>query len=345
MTFYQRQTTFLLTAFMVVSGQAQSVFDWSVAQQAPASHVQFHTPVVSPIRTVSLTGSIPLTDNRKLGRLSTQKFNDAIAAEIRQSLDSLLSVQGANLASLDVRGFGAPIGNFRRNETRSTARAVDLKTALMSTPLGTGTLSVTWITEDWDSIASLINHSHLPLSQAAADIIRSVEVADGRESQLRMLGNGSLYERLQHDIFPQVCRLEFTATVNIPQQYTHTGWLPLDNDRTPMSLSDLYAAATRFPRDSREFGDMVNVIVRLYPDNTDARINAAAVALVRGELKRAEGLLHGMDTNPRAYHNLGILYLLKGESQRAEVYLKMAQAEGVQESTLVLSELTTHPTK
>ena len=323
------------------ASQAHKSTTTTVPQRScpPATWLQFLKPTVNQTRQQTVSGCIPLTDERKIGRLSTRKFNKVVAEDIQQRLSSLLDAEGTRLASLDIRGYGAPIGNYRRNEVRSTARAVDLKAALVQSPLGTGALSVTWQTEDWDSIARLIAAGNLTLSRAATDIIRAVDVTAGREDQLRMLGGGSLYRQLRTDVFPQVCRLEYTAVVETDNHDTASGWLSLDGERSAMSMADLYAVASRFSRDSKEFGDMMETIVRLYPDNTEARINAAAVALLRSQTDRAARLLEGLETEPRAYHNIGVLHLMRGDRSKAEVYLRMARAAGVAESSTVLSSL------
>ena len=53
------------------------------------------------------------------------------------------------------------------------------------------------------------------------------------------------------------------------------------------------------------------------------------MALLRGDAARARRYLQPWDTDHRAWCNLGLLNLLEGNRDKAEVYLRMAAADGV----------------
>ena len=84
---------------------------------------------------------------------------------------------------------------------------------------------------------------------------------------------------------------------------------------------------------SREYNDLVDLMARLFPDNAEANIDAAGVALLRGDLKLAAKYLKSWQTDSRAY------CMLQGDFQKAEVYLQMAEAAGVKEATSALNYL------
>lgn len=64
--------------------------------------------------------------------------------------------------------------------------------------------------------------------------------------------------------------------------------------------------------------------VRLHPNDPVARINAAGAALIHGNLGKAAELLGACQSDTRSYANLGILHLLRGDRQKADIYLQMA---------------------
>ena len=106
-----------------------------------------------------------------------------------------------------------------------------------------------------------------------------------------------------------------------------------------MSLTGLVATAQNFTVGSREYNDIVDLTARLFPDNAEANINAAGVALMRGNVGQAEQYLRNWLTDPRAYNNIGVMYMLQGNWAKAEVYLEMAQSRGVKEATEALNYL------
>ena len=87
---------------------------------------------------------------------------------------------------------------------------------------------------------------------------------------------------------------------------------------------------------TREFDDVMDLAARLFPDNAEANINAAAVALTRHDTALARKYLERWQTDPKAYNNMGVLYLLEGNKDKAEVYLQMAHAAGVSQAQEVL---------
>ena len=307
---------------------------------AKVEWVQFIEPSVESDLQLTFRGTIPLADNRKIGSMNTRRFNEQVFAIMNKELEKQLQVQGTTISHIDIKGYGAPIGNFYTNETRSSARALALKNYLLTeASLGINSVSVTWIAEDWDSIASLVDQSDMRLRAAALDIIRSVDVAKGREAELRNLGSGGPYSQMEHYIFPKVCRIEYVAKLSRSTGDPKGGRLLMGSAPKAMNLADLYATARNFTVASREFNDIVDLSARLFPDNAEANIDAAGVALLRGDIAKAEAYLKPWTTDTRAYNNLGVYYLLSGNLAKAEVYLSMADALGIPSASKALEYL------
>ena len=94
------------------------------------------------------------------------------------------------------------------------------------------------------------------------------------------------------------------------------------------ALSELYTVATGFARGSYEFCEIVALSGRLFPTDPAACINAAGVALLRGDAATARQYLQRLMFDQRAFNNVGLLYLLEGNRDKAEVYLQLATANG-----------------
>ena len=59
----------------------------------------------------------------------------------------------------------------------------------------------------------------------------------------------------------------------------------------------MFATAKSFKVGSREYNDLVDLMARLFPDNAEANIDAAGVALLRGDLKLAAKYLKSWQTD------------------------------------------------
>lgn len=307
---------------MSVSGCAQ--VDW----------IQILDPSEHKTDEFSYTGKIALADSEHIGSMTTGNFNKTILERILNRISGELAKEGISIASINITGYGAPIGDFRHNETRCSARAYELKRYLMSGKhIQPNNVNIAWVTEDWDSITTLIDNSELRFRNAALDIIQNVDVSSGREQQLKMLGGGSLYQNLQEQVFPQVCRLAYEV---ILRREHSAGVVPSSRSVT---LGSLFATAQHFPKGSTDFNDLIDLSARLFPASDDACINAAGVALLKGDLSKAEGYLKDREANARAFNNIGVLYLLKGDRAKAETYLRMASRMGVQEAKAAMKAL------
>ena len=304
----------------------------AVMQPAPAKVVR---PVATAPREwvpfLPLSAALPISEQTVSGTISLSdgQKDKTFCESIAQELKNRLSTEGAVIASLSLQGFGSPVGNYRRNEQQSAARAQQLKEYLIANQAAK-TVSVTWMAEDWQRIIQLAQADNtLILRSAAIDIMQNIDITNGREDQLRMLASGQTYQQLAERVFPQVQRIEYIATLQHP----------MANTSEPAELQSLYKTASGLSRTSSEFNDLVDLAARLYPDNAIASINAAGVALTKGQIDKADRYLSPWQTDVRAYQNLGVLNLLKGDTARAEVYLRMAEAQGIPEAKEVLAKL------
>ena len=220
-------------------------------------------------------------------------------------------------------------------------RSLKLKDYLRENRLTAGTpLEVTWISEDWDSIAALVKQSDMMFREATLDLIGNVDIDKGRERMLMRLADGKPYKYLAEKIFPEVMRVDYRI------EYTRQ---PLDaaeslrlfrtGERRALRLNEFFTVAGSYPQGSTEYNDVLDLAARLFPDSPEANINAAAVALTKGETAKARRYLERFATLPMAYNNMGILCLQEGNRDKAEVYLTMAAAAGVKQADKALKEL------
>lgn len=302
--------------------------------------VEFVQPSAASTETYTASGVIPLYDAKRIGRMSERRFNRTVSGIIRDDIRRQLSQGGASIDAISVHGYGAPAGSYSLNEKSAMQRALSLKRGMMKNRLtSSNALGVTWTAEDWDSISVLTAASSMSLKDAVCNIIRAVEVVNGRENEIKLLDHGVPYRFMQAAIFPRVCRVEYTLTVRRRSLDAESGILMLKNNPSQMSLSDLYAVAQNYNVGSREFNDIIDLSARLFPESAEAGINAAGVALIRGDVKLARKYLSRRMTDSRAYNNIGVMYMMAGNRDKAEVYLNMAKAQGVSQADEAMKQL------
>ena len=312
------------------------------------SLVNFIQPAPDKDTLHCITGSIPYfkrkegqKDGKQLGELSEEKQNFEIYCRLRDALHDVRQEMGTELAKISVTGYGVPVGNLKKNETNALIRALKLKEYLRENRLaGRTLLDVSWISEDWDSITSLVKKSDMLLKEATLDLINNIEIVKGRERMLMSFADGKPYKYLMEKIFPEVMRVDYRIEyTRKPLGAAESLQLLRSGKQRALHLNEFFAVAGSYPVGSTEYNDILDLAARLFPESPEANINAAAVALSKKELSKARGYLEPFATLPIAYNNMGILCLLEGNRDKAEVYLTMAAATGVEQAIKALEQL------
>lgn len=114
--------------------------------------------------------------------------------------------------------------------------------------------------------------------------------------------------------------------------------LPANGDGC-ITLECLFALANSYTPGSADYNDIYDLAARLFPDCPEANINAAAIALSKRDTRKARRYLARFSTRPEAFNNMGVLCMLEGNREKAELYLEMAVTAGVERASEVLEEL------
>ncbi len=90
------------------------------------------------------------------------------------------------------------------------------------------------------------------------------------------------------------------------------------------NLEELFQMAFFYPEGSYGFRHIFETAVMLHPTDPVANINAGAIALEKLDLRAAEKYLLPFIDDPRAWNNIGVLYMLKHEPEKAITYIYRA---------------------
>lgn len=294
------------------------------------SWVNFLPPTAEKKKANVIEGSFILDYSRgQKPKYDERNYYEAMY-KLQSVLHQLKSDPNITVGSIQITGFTAPDGNFNQNEKQALNRTLGLTNYIRkNASLENLSFEVNWVAEDWKKITSLVEQSEMPFKAAVLDIIHTIDVVNGREIALMNLAGGSPYQYMKAYIFPQVRRIEYAIDYDVKKR-------PVNGNKisyADMSLSDFYNMALSHPRGSAEFNDLMDLAGRIFPDSPEACINAAAVALTKHDTERARGYLMKFATLPEAGNNIGVLYLLEGNADKAEVYLELARAAGVKQAT------------
>ena len=102
----------------------------------------------------------------------------------------------------------------------------------------------------------------------------------------------------------------------------------------------MFHVAQTYESGSEEFKEVFEVAVRMFPDDPTANVNAAAIELQQGNWNQAEKFLLKSDPQAGATkNNRGVLLMMQGNLDKAEVLFKEAVALGNAEASKNLEEI------
>lgn len=312
----------------------------TISSRDISAWVQFLPPPEEDYRDFTRTGVITWNGKDSIGMMDEKSRNEYICEKLNERIKSVTDQYGSTLSGVAVTGYGYPIGNFDKNIKSGMKSALSLKRYLMNNlSVNTDEVNVGWVSEDWDSIATIVGQSKMLLCDAVTDIIRSVKIVEGREEAIKKLNNSLPYYYMRTNIFPEVRRLKYTLSFSHKAISLDAARQMLKHSPGNLTLKELYSVADSYGQGSREFSDIIDLSACLFPDSPEANINAAAVAMQKGEVKQARKYLTRWRADPRGFEDMGVLNLLEGDRTKAAFYFELAQTSGVPQATAVLKAL------
>ena len=108
-----------------------------------------------------------------------------------------------------------------------------------------------------------------------------------------------------------------------------------------LSLNEMYLVANTYSNGSREFINVFETAVKLFPEDDVAKLNAAIAALSRGDIEMAGQFLDQVKYRelPEYANAAGVLALLRGDYDVAERFLQAASDAGLEVAGKNLKEL------
>ena len=169
-------------------------------------------PKVEEVRQ-TVRGSIVLDYSRgQKTKYDARNFVEAVY-KLLAVTRPLKETPGVSLEGIRLTGYTAPDGDYRANERLGLQRALALKDYIRrEKSFGTVPFEVNWIAEDWKGLTDLIVGSEMAFKESVLDIIRTVDVVDGRERMLMDLAGGTAYHYLSSAFFGKLRRIDYEVS-------------------------------------------------------------------------------------------------------------------------------------
>ena len=110
----------------------------------------------------------------------------------------------------------------------------------------------------------------------------------------------------------------FNKTYTVVNFDVEQGRIIIRENPKYLSLNEMYQVANSYPKGSKDFVNVFDIAVRMYPTDAVANLNAGAVALSQKDLNAAVKFMEKADHNTAEFiNNTGVYNFLNGDINRA----------------------------
>ena len=261
-------------------------------------------------------------------------------AKIRATIDSVRYDKDVTLQAMTIKGYASPEGPYNNNVRLAKGRTETLKKYVMNLySFPAEIISTSYDPEDWGGLRRYVENSNLDNRQAILDIIDSDLAPDPKNEAIKRRFPQQ-YAFLLKEVYPGLRHSDYTVEYTV-RNYTDINEIKeiLRTKPANLSLNEMYLAANTMEVGSPEYNHAFEVAVLLYPENEEANLNAANIAMQEGNLEKAERYLAKAGDGAEAIYARGILKALQADYPAALDLFRQAARLNVADAPAAISQI------
>lgn len=260
--------------------------------------------------------------------------------KIIATIDEVKNNPDTRITSIAIKGYASPEGTYRNNTRLAKGRTATLKDYVQKQyQLAEGVMKTDFEPEDWAGLRRYVAESDLVHKQEILALIDSDREPDNKEWKIKSTYPQE-YAFLLKEVYPGLRHSDYVVEY-VVRAYTDVEEAKkvLATNPGNLSLQELYMIADSYPQGSDEYNEVFATMVRLYPADEVANLNAANVAMQRKDLVSAKKYLQKAGESALAVYARGVCAGLGGDYQAARTYLEQAKKQGVKDAEEALAQI------
>lgn len=315
--------------------------------QVPAVKVATGVIATSELYRSTITSAKPCTSQDAFQRVNEQKFDATIKfliqqAELRKSELKSNSVQeftsllkriakdqeGLNINNVEISAYASPDGGVSLNEKLANKRQKNTESYVkkqMKAAKIDANLSSQYTAQDWEGFQELVKASNIQDKDVILRVLSMYQDPQEREQQIKNMSQG--FRELADGILPELRRARMTINYETIGRDDDQIFAQYKEDASKLSVEELLYAASIADTDAQRV-DILKTTTNLYREDSRAYNNLAVLAMQKGNNAEAQKYLSMARTldakNAEANANMGLLALQQGDAKTAEDYISRA---------------------
>lgn len=253
--------------------------------------------------------------------------------KIINTIDVVKNDPDTKITSISIKGFASPESPYDNNTRLAKGRTQALKEYVQKLyDFPNELFTTSYEPEDWEGLEKFVRASDLKDKDKILEWISKDMEPDQKEWAIKSKYPES-YRFLLRECYPALRHSDYVVEY-IVRSYNDIEEIKrvFANSPGKLNLSEIYQLAATYEQGSNEYNELIEMMVRLYPQDESANVNAANLAMSRGDLKLARNYLEKAGTRPEAEYARGILCALEKDYVEARRYVEKAEKAGIKEA-------------
>lgn len=323
-----------------VLGQAtDSIYDYvdKIKPYKPAP--VYLQPVAEKIKTRAISGQafIDFIVNRT--EIDPNYRNNIVElGKIISTIEPLANDTDITVKEVFIKGFASPEASYMRNAELAKGRTESLRKYVSNLYDFENVIVTDYEAEDWAGLRAYVEKSNLKNRDSILALIDSDRKPDDKELMIKRSYKED-YKHLYKECYPSLRHSDYRI------EYTIRSYFDVEEIERVMferpqnlSLQEFSLAAQSMEVGSDEFNEVFEIAVRMYPDDEIANLNAANIAMSKGNLKAAERYLAKAGETKEAVYSRAAYAFLSRDYDKAEQLARQSIEMGMDAEPKALLE-------
>ena len=290
----------------------------------------YATPVAETVKMRELSGQafIDFPVNRT-EIYPDYRSNPSELAKIIATIDSVRNDKDITVRRITIKGYASPEGSYENNTRLAKGRTEALKQYVRNLyNFDNDFISTDYEPEDWAGLRRYVEQSNL---EHKAEILAIIDDAtlppDPKDWRIRIRYTDD-YNFLLETVYPALRHSDYTIEYTI-RQFSGVDEIRKVMETSPqkLSLDEMFLLAQSLEEGSKEYDEVFETAVRMYPNDEIANLNAANSAMRRNDFASAERYLAKAGESNAAVYARAVYATLRGDYDTAAgLYSRIAAA-------------------
>ena len=211
---------------------------------------------------------------------------------IIRTINTLKEDNNLTVLAVNIHGFASPEGRFDNNDRLAKGRAQTLTQYVQRmVQLDEGIFTVSHTAEDWDGLRKFVAESNIEHKQQILDLANDTSLKeDEREAKIKAAYPDE-YRFLLTACYPALRHSDYHIKYKVRPFNVEEAKALIHTRPQLLSQNEMYMVAQTYEPGSKEFGEIMEIAVRMFPDDPTANLNAACTRLNAGDAEGAKPYL------------------------------------------------------